>query len=154
MSLAEFASEYSIKDRSENRSDISNNALDTTKSGVISLQNNLGTIVKRKKQAVIRCIEVNKENNPEDYNHSLWKMYLPHRCKDLKVVDTDTYEEMFLQHSSVILPLISQFEKLTDDLDEAWKSLQEHGYPVDAWADIAPNQEVQRREEEEELQMS
>ncbi|WAQ94757.1 hypothetical protein MAR_007228 [Mya arenaria] len=59
---------------------------------------------------------------------------------------------MFHQQSSIVLPLVSQFEKLTHGLDEAWNSLQEHGYPDDAWADIAPNRAPFRREDNGELQ--
>ena len=79
------------------------------------------------------------------------RLYLPHRAKEFKPINCETYEEMFNQLSHIVLPIISQFEKLTQDLDEAWKSMQEHGYPDDAWADIAPNQEPSRREEDEEL---
>ena len=44
-------------------------------------------------------------------------------------------------------------ENLTLELNEAWQRLQEGGEPEMAWTDIAANQEVNRIEEEEELEL-
>ncbi|WAR14429.1 PIF1-like protein [Mya arenaria] len=150
--LAEFARDYSVKDRSNpDTDDHTDHSANTDHSNVYKLQNNMGTIMKRKKAAVIRYMKVNKNKNSEDYYHNMLRLYLPHRTKDFKPINCETYEQMFHQLSDTVLPLISQFEKLSQDLDEAWRSLQEHGYPDDAWADLAPNQEPSRRELDEEL---
>ncbi|WAQ94758.1 hypothetical protein MAR_007229 [Mya arenaria] len=79
MCLAEFAHDYRIKDRSNNNRDHeSDQTTDTTQSKVLTLQNNLETIVKRNKPAVIRNMNVNKDKNAEDYYHNLLRVYYPH----------------------------------------------------------------------------
>lgn len=152
MSLAEFTRDYCVKQRTSDNTDDSSSNTEQTECKVYLLQNNMGTIAKRQKPAIIRYMKVSKDKNTEDYYHNLLRLYMPHRCKELTPVNTHSYEEMFNEQSAVLLPLISQFEKLSTDLDQAWKSLQEQGFTEDAWADIAPNQEPQRLEEDEELQ--
>ena len=43
------------------------------------------------------------------------------------------------------------YEQLSEELSDAWQAIQNGVIPEDAWAEIAANQEVQRLEEEEEL---
>ncbi|XP_053406580.1 uncharacterized protein LOC128559306 [Mercenaria mercenaria] len=151
--LAKFARDYCIKDRTNQNTDhLPEQSTNTAESNVYTLQNNLGTIMKRKKPAVIRYMKVNKDKKSEDYYHNILRLYFPHRSKELKPINFETFEEMFQQLSPILLPMIAQFEKLSQDLDEAWRSLQERGFPEDAWADVAPNQEPSRREDDEELQ--
>lgn len=76
-------------------------------------------------------------------------MYFLHREH---IVPNPTYEVFFQQHSEVILTNMSKYEKLTHELDEAWQMLQEGDISEETWAQIAPNQEVERAEQTEELE--
>ena len=153
MCLAVFVRDYRVYDRTTHDTDDIQDMTDHETSGTLTpLQNNMGTISKRTKPAVIRYMKVNKDKQSEDYYHNLFKLFMSHRSTDLKPLNADTYEQTFQQLSTSIIPIMSQFEKITEDLDDAWTSLQEQGFPEDAWVDIAPNQEPLRLDDDEELQ--
>jgi len=80
-------------------------------------------------------------------------MYFPYRHREFLSDNVQTYQQFFHQNSHIILPNMEPFENLTLELNEAWQRLQEGGEPEEAWADIAANQEVNRIEEEEELEL-
>ena len=151
MCLADFASNYKVKGKSNENAD-SDAAEQEKPCQVYKLLNDKGSVVKRTKPAVIRYTKFNKDKNSEKYYYSLVSMYYPHRLSDFKPPEMETYQEMFDHYSHVILPNMEPFEKLTDELDEAWKQLQEGAPPEDVWANIASNQEQSRIEENEELE--
>lgn len=152
MSLAYFASNYRVCDRSGLNSDHSDNTSENNYK-IYKLLNSKGSIVKRKTLAVIRYTNYNKDKNSENYYYNLISMYFPHRDREFKSANIQTYEHFFNQNSHIILPNMKPFENLSFDLNEIWQRLQEEGPPENVWADVAPNQEVNIIEEEEELDL-
>ena len=177
MTLAEFASEFRVIESSykgmadvddtpeesclattnsknktqENKSDdnVQENSAKSKSNKTYQFANGLGTVKRRQNPSIIRYTRFNRDKNAELYYCSLIKMYFLHR-ED--IVPNPTYEAFFQQHSEVILTNMSKYEKLTHELDEAWQMLQEGDISEETWAQIAPNQEVERAEQTEELE--
>ena len=148
--LAEFASKYKVTQKSVNKfSETEDTESPTT--NVYTLLDNKGTIKRRKTQAVIRYPDCNRQKKSEDYYYTMLAMFYPCRQQDFKPEDVDTYEQMFHQFSDIIIPNMQPYEQLSEELSDAWQAIQNGVIPEDAWAEIAANQEVQRLEEEEEL---
>ena len=76
-------------------------------------------------------------------------MYFPHRET---ILPNPTYDAFFQQHSETKLTNMSKYEKLTKQLDEAWRTLQEADVPEEARAEIVPNQDEERAEQAEEFE--
>jgi hypothetical protein len=148
MCLATFASQFRVS-RCKTPTQIDD---DTQESNAVSensktytLNNGLGTISRKSKPSIIRYARVHKEKNVEQYYHNLIRMYLPHRS--LQLNESNSFLEIFQCNSNIILTNMTDFEKLTDELDEAWQHLQQGEYSEDAWADLAGNQETERSEQ-------
>ena len=132
MCLAEFASQYKVTYTKNSKSKA---PLEDTGEGdsetkqpkhVYQLQNGMGSITKRQKRAVVRYPHFNKAKDSERYYANLLKMYYPHRTT---TIDPDlSYEELFLSEKQIILENMAQFERLTEDLDEAWEQLKQQGH--------------------------
>jgi DNA replication protein DnaC/exonuclease III len=148
MCLATFASQFRIS-QSNSSTQADDEAQENYENDehvkTYTLSNGLGTISRRSKSSIIRYARVHKEKNIEQYYYNLIRMYLPHRS--LALNETDSYLQMFESNSNVILQNMTEFEKLTEELDEAWQHLQQGEYSEDAWADLAGNQETQRAEQ-------
>ncbi|MEW8548761.1 MAG: hypothetical protein AB2693_35120, partial [Candidatus Thiodiazotropha sp.] len=148
--LADFASKYKVTERSGNNSNEKvNTGSDTSKT--FKLLNNKGSVMKRKTPAVIRYPHHNREKKSEDYCYTMISLFYPHRSQDFKPEGMETYEQMFHMCSDVILPNMEHYERLSDELNDAWQAIKDGVVPEDAWADIVANQEVQRLEDQEEL---
>jgi len=115
--------------------------------------NKKGTSTKRKTPAVVRYTDYNKNKNSVNYFYNLVSMYFPYRHREFLSDNVQTYQQLFYQNYHIILPNREPFENLTLELNEAWQRLQEGGEPEETWADTAANQEVNRIEEEEELEL-
>ena len=78
-------------------------------------------------------------------------MFYLYRHQDFKPEGIETYEQMFHQFADIIIPNMQTYEQLSKELNDAWQALQDGVVPEDAWANIVASQEVQRLEEQEEL---
>lgn len=120
MCLAVFASEYRIESRSDSQTchasefdDDVEEESSSTHQPRFQLNNGLGTIVKRRKPAVVRYPHFNQQKDSERYYANILTMYFPHRVKHVKSSSEITFEQVFQEHSSVVLQNMSSFEKMT-----------------------------------------
>ena len=168
MCLAKFASGFRVvKDTSDpNHADSS--SIDLNSKSKFTLQNGLGEIVKRtkSKDAIIRYPKFSESKQPEDYFFVVLKLYLPHRNDDqLKPPTFESYEEFYFNgnvklHSSGIVEKVSTivdnnrklFENDTDAIERAEEMVLggATGCFEDAWANLAPDAEQERNDEETE----
>ncbi|KAJ8029051.1 ATP-dependent DNA helicase PIF1 [Holothuria leucospilota] len=134
MCLAIFASDHST--HRANPSDSS-----------VMLESDLGYIKPRSsKRCIIRYCRTKAEKDPEKYYHGLLRLYLPHVHMEIRSHTTQTYEHFFLngqiklgketrQVKEIVIHNMSQFETITEEMDEAWETIQ-HSLPNDnAWCD-------------------
>ncbi|XP_071155864.1 uncharacterized protein [Mytilus edulis] len=153
--LARFCSEYSVILESQLPQKIN-------KETTFKLDGSLGYIRKRTRTspAVIKYPRFSSENSPEKYYQSILQLYLPYRYDEqLKPPLFQTYENFFTcgtvkfegdnELSSVreiVVKNMSDFVKDGHDLEEAEKQLNEKGPNEDAWCELCPEAEVNRRE--------
>ena len=158
MCAAKFASAYRVVSASstsqDNSSDDENN-VQSKISKKISLLKNMGTIVKRCNEAVIRYPNFSKIKNPEKCVSNSLRLFLPHRKKNFLPPEYATYEQYYetgninLNSGQYLVKAIvqrnmSQFQKFNDEIDEAWALVKELPPLEDGWASVAPNSEQQR----------
>ena len=148
--LADFASKYKVTERSANKSGKKGNT-ENSPTDVFRLLDNKGAIRRRSTPAVIRYPNYNRQKKSENYYFTMVSMFYPYRHQDFKPEGIETYEQMFHQFAGIIIPNMQPYEQLSEELNDAWQALQDGVVPEDAWANIAANQEVQRLEEQEEL---
>ncbi|XP_073808479.1 uncharacterized protein [Danio rerio] len=151
MCMAEFASEYRIVYAGQ-----------TKRKNVLPLQNKLGHIQKRTrgKPAVIRFARFSEKKDPEKFYGTLLKLYLPYRTdRQLKCAQFPTYQS-FYALASVKLPgsdevqhvynIVSEnrekYEKHNEDIERAIEEFEKNGPIEDAWATLAPTNELIRLE--------
>jgi DNA replication protein DnaC len=171
MNLADFAANYrTVTKYKDATADENNNDLDISTGQSIQneehnkrtelpkhqLQQNLGYIKKRRKKAVIRFPKFNIEKQTEKYYENLLRLYLPHRN------DNDLTPEPFLTHEEYyrtgklageeVSTIITQHQFIYEahkfEVDTALEMLQDNPDQENAWAEIAPESEKQRQEDE------
>ncbi|CAG2254347.1 unnamed protein product [Mytilus edulis] len=149
---ARFCSEYSVILESQLPQKIN-------KETTFKLDGSLGYIRKRTRTspAVIKYPRFSSENSPEKYYQSILQLYLPYRYDEqFKPPQFQTYENFFTcgtvkfegdnELSSVreiVVKNMSDFVKDGHDLD---RELNEKGPNEDAWCELCPEAEVNRRE--------
>ena len=152
MCMATFASEYRVLSKNE------------TCKNSIALRNNCGFIVKRSRTepAVVRYARFSQTKTPELYYQSVLQLFLPYRVDDqLKPPGWETFEQ-FYRHGSVGLSdesthtvnsvvdnNRSRFEIEAQDLEEIRNNVDSDTVE-NAWAQLCPEQEVERLECREE----
>ncbi|CAG2226514.1 unnamed protein product [Mytilus edulis] len=153
--LARFTSEYSVILESQLPQKINK---DTT----FKLDGSLGYIRKRTRTspAVIKYPRFSPENSPEKYYQSILQLYLPYRYDEqLKPLLFQTYENFFTcgrvkfqgdntlsSVKEIVIKNMSDFVKNGHDLEEAEKQFHEKDPKEDAWCELCPEAEVNRRE--------
>jgi hypothetical protein len=160
MCLATFVANFKLiqHGRHDDDSD-AEDAGQVTSGHAISLQDGMGAIMQRKKPIVIRYLKISESKDPERHFKNLLRMYLPHRGKDFKPTDYDTYEAYFSQAQILVHDeMVPMMEVVQDNqalyehdasvIDDAWEDIQAHGIHEDAWAQVAPLAEQQRHEDE------
>ncbi|XP_063400159.1 uncharacterized protein LOC134684781 [Mytilus trossulus] len=153
--LARFTSEYSVVLESQLPQKINK---DTT----FKLDGSLGYIRKRTRTspAIIKYPRFSQENSPEKYYQSILQLYLPYRYDEqLKPLLFQTYENFFTcgrvkfqgdntlsSVKEIVIKNMSDFVKNGHDLEEAEKQFHEKDPKEDAWCELCPEAEVNRRE--------
>ena len=162
MSLAEFAANYtykreSINDVAQCEDDISggsdtelgyNNHL--SHENIITLQNGLGCMRKRKKKAVIRWYNFNLEKEPEKYFRSQIMLFLPWRQEDKLHGKFKSYTERYNEEIDQIKKVEDLFIHHEEEINDAFEQLQTVGPPQDAWDNLAPGTEESQQAAQEE----
>ncbi|KAI8500028.1 hypothetical protein Bbelb_223450 [Branchiostoma belcheri] len=164
MSLAEFSATYTtggsylpddhipdvLDGRDENgAADNEGNNQDDMYPAVITLQNNLGTMRKRKKHCIIRFHKERKDG--EDKYRNLLMLYLPWRNEE---VDIKANFPSFKEHYEHVIDTIRANEAMfsinADAVNAAYDDLRQNGPPEDMWDSVAPNVEFQQAEQQDE----
>lgn len=137
-------------------SDLTEENNENLQAKTFKLQNNKGTVRKRKTAAVIRFPKFQRDKDAERYFENLLRLYLPHRGLSLPS-DFNSFESYYQTgylvvnlHKMAILSYINEEIKkynLIADVEEVWEDMPDDGTLEDAWAQMAPVSEEQRDEE-------
>ena len=159
MCLAAFAANYGYKTSARNKDNLQgdNSSQDDSDDEVaednlpkqIVLKRDLGHMVKRKTEAIIRSHQFSVHQDPEKYYHSQLLLYLPWRDEASDLLQT-SYKTCYTDNTVVIRENKSRFEHHAEDVAVAMDNLEEFGVPEDSWGDIAAQNEQARGDEREE----
>ena len=159
MCLAAFAANYGYRTSARNKDNLQgdNSSQDDSDDEVaednlpkqIVLKRDLGHMVKRKTEAIIRSHQFSVHQDPEKYYHSQLLLYLPWRDETSDLLQT-SYEACYTDNTVVIRENKSRFEHHAEDVAVAMDNLEEFGVPEDSWGDIAAQNEQARVDEREE----
>uniref|UniRef100_A0A8W8LNQ3 DNA helicase Pif1-like 2B domain-containing protein n=1 Tax=Magallana gigas TaxID=29159 RepID=A0A8W8LNQ3_MAGGI len=127
----------------------------------IRLLHNMGTITRRtKKDAVIRYPKFSQSKDPEKYYFNLLRLYCPHRENRFLPSEYNSFQQYYETGKlgltlvcNIVNENMKQFQKLTDQLDETWSLMKDMPPLEEAWAQVAPNSEQERMENEEEKEL-
>uniref|UniRef100_A0A8W8P2U1 DNA helicase Pif1-like 2B domain-containing protein n=1 Tax=Magallana gigas TaxID=29159 RepID=A0A8W8P2U1_MAGGI len=127
----------------------------------IRLLHNMGTITRRtKKDAVIRYPKFSQSKDPEKYYFNLLRLYCPHRENRFLPSEYNSFQQYYETGKlgltlvcNIVNENMKQFQKLTDQLDETWSLMKDMPPLEEAWAQVAPNSEQERIENEEEKEL-
>ena len=162
MSLAEFAANYTYKQESINdvaqcEDDISGGSdtelgynNDLSCENIITLQNGLGCMRKRKKKAVIRWQNFNLEKEPEKHFRSRIMLFLPWRQEDKLHGKFKSYTERYNEEIDKIKKVEDLFIHHEEEINDAFEQLHTVGPPQDAWDNLAPGTEESQQAAQEE----
>ncbi|XP_071169752.1 uncharacterized protein [Mytilus edulis] len=155
MCLASFGSEYSVLLESQLPQKINE---ETT----FKLDGNLGHIRKRTRTspAVIKYPRFSQETSPEKYFQSILQLFLPYRHDEqLKPPLFNTYENFFTcgrvkftgdntltSVKEIVIKNMADFVKTGQELEDAENQLHETDPKEDAWCELCPESELNRRE--------
>ena len=158
--LAAFAANYCYKrsarkddnnqgDSFGEDSDSIDGIVDNSLPKEIVLKKDLGHMVRRKTQAIIRSHQFSVIKDPEQYYHSQLLLYLPWRNEATDLLQP-TFESCHRDNSDIIRENKARFEYHAEDVAEAMENLEEFGAPEENWGDIAAQNEQARVEERQE----
>ena len=148
MCLAEFGMWYQVSG-SKGQDDASDNVDSVTGSEeaghIIVLSNNLGRMKKKNKPNVIRFHQCSMTKEPEMYFYNKLLLYMPFKneVSDLKE-GFESYSEHYHSKKEAIEEIENRLMSNADMVDEAVENFQEHGPPVHAWDQVAPETEHER----------
>ncbi len=155
MCLAEFAANYSTMSGNEEEqpSDVlpSNEPEDNQPLGSrkIKLNNKLGNMYKRRREAVIRLHKFNITKEPEKVYHSKLMLYLPWRNEETDILGRYmSFKARYDDLSDDIRTNELRYSQNACIIDEAYSQLQQQGPPQHAWDQIAPGAEDQQAQDQ------
>ena len=153
MSLAEFAANYTYKRENTNdamqcEGDISGGSDtelqpddDVSQQKIITLQNGLGCMRKRKKEAIIRWHNFNPEKEPEKHFRSRIMLFMPWREENKLCGNYKSYTDRYHVEIDKIQKIEDLFIHHEEEINDAFQQLQTVGPPEDAWDSLAPGTE-------------
>ncbi|XP_052680033.1 uncharacterized protein LOC128160727 [Crassostrea angulata] len=162
MCLATFVSRYRVIANSTHTEEADLEEESKTETGKkIRLLHNMGTITRRtKKDAVIRYPKFSQSKDPEKYYFNLLRLYCPHRENRFLPSEYNSFQQYYETGKlgltlvcNIVNENMKQFQKLTDQLDETWSLMKDMPPLEEAWAQVAPNSEEERMENEEEKEL-
>ena len=153
--LADFAANYTYSnekqhnndplDENESEIEMMQNNDSTAHADRITLKNGLGTMRKRKRNAIIRWHNFNIENESEKHYRSRLMLFVAWRDEDELKANYITYQDKYHDLIDQIKHIEERFIHQEHDINDAFQHLQEVGPPQAAWDDIAPG--IQEAEE-------
>ena len=165
MTLATFASSYSVKystseplteegDNHENRLQQDEASVDEvlgdiqamSSNGVIQLKNQMGQMVRRRHEAVLRLRNINKEKDPNGYFYARLLLFFPWRDEDTLSINP---KDLYCQHQAAIEENAKKFNQHSEEIDFAAQRLEAEGVPEHVWDLLAPHAQQENAEANE-----
>ena len=143
--LAEFAANYTTRSGQELPDDETTDALPTPENGDskicerIKLNNDLGNMYKRRREAIIRFHRFNAEKEPSKVYRSKIMLYVQWRDENPDLVGG--YMDFRIHYEDKVDDILEndrKYSQNTSEIDEAMDDLTEHGPPQHAWDQVAP----------------
>ena len=155
MCLAEFVAKYDVKysQKLDDDNDHTPNPLqkqETEITDTIFLEDGLGQMKRRSQEAVIRFPKYNSEKESEKYFRGKLMLYTPWRDEDQLIGQSDSFYDNYRLLLDEITENEQRYTKNGPTFEEAVQDLNEYGPPLHAFANVAPNAEHQRLQDEDE----
>ena len=157
MCLAEFAANYTADSFSlgdDDGTEHTPNTMDEphdTPRNIIHLKNGIGKMHKRKQEAIIRFHKYNVERESEKYYRAKLMLYISWRDEDVDIIgDKESFYERYTELLEEVVNMEEHYSHNAQTLEQAQEALLQAGPPEHAWANVAPNAEHNRLQEEEE----
>ena len=155
MCLAEFVAKYDVKysQKLEDDNDHTPNPLqkeETEITDTIFLKDGLGQMKRRSQEAIIRFPKYNSEKESEKYFRGKLMLYTPWRDENQLIGQSDSFFDNYRLLLDEITENEQHYTKNGQTFEEAVQDLNEYGPPLHAFANVAPNAEQQRLQDEEE----
>ena len=153
MSLAECAANYTYKrettnDTTQCEDDMSGGSNterqsddDILQQNIITLQNGLGCMRKRKKKAIIRWHNFTIEKEPEKHFRSRIMLFMPWREGDKLCGNYKSYTDRYHDEIDKMKKVEDLFIHHEEEINDVFHQLQTVGPPEDAWDSLAPGTE-------------
>ena len=149
MCLACFAVNYDTTASNEEQSPTENEDIEISsqqdesspvnrRNETIQLKNGLGTMRKRRREAIFRTHRYNVMKDREKYFHAQLLLYYPWRFETEIKGDYSTYEDHYNDVKEAIHHNSQHFEHHAEHLDSAFDELAENGPPESIWDSVAP----------------
>ncbi|XP_053383841.1 uncharacterized protein LOC123535686 [Mercenaria mercenaria] len=150
MCLAHFAVTYSpAHSASEIEPNSEEDANDTDEStDIIHLKNDLGTMKRRKKKAVLRYHHKSVLKEPEEYFYSQLLLFLPWISEETDLLSASSYELFYNESVDIIEQNRAEVEHHSEIISMALEQFETCGPPVHAFDQISPNT-LQEKEDEQ-----
>ena len=157
MCLAEFAANYTADsfslgddDGSEHTPNTMDESDDTPRH-IIYLKNGIGKMHKRKQEAIIRFHKYNVERDSEKYYRAKLMLYFSWRDEDVDIIgDKGSFFERYTELLEEVVNMEEHYSHNAQTLEQAQQALLDGGPPEHAWANVAPEAEHNRLQEEHE----
>ena len=159
MCLAEFAANYSVDSytyRNDDGNEHTPSAMDEPDNEpdprhIIHLKNGIGKMHKRKQEAIIRFHKYNVEKESEKYYRAKLMLYISWRYEDVDIIgDKASFYERYTELLEEVVNMEEHYSHNAHTLEQAQQALLQAGPPEHAWANVAPNAEHNRLQEEQE----
>ena len=109
----------------------------------IRLKNNMGTLIKRKRSAILRTHSYKIHKDRERYFHAKLMLYYPWREEDDLMAGYESYEMRFQHVQDTVIANADPFNTNVERIEEAIETHREQGPAESAWDTIAPCLEEQ-----------
>ena len=160
MCLAEFAANYTADSytcrNDDDGSEHTPNAMDkpddeSDPRHIIHLKNGIGKMHKRKQEAIIRFHKYNVEKESEKYYRAKLLLYISWRDENVDIIgEMASFYERYTELLEEVVNMEEHYSHNAHTLEQAQQALLEAGPPEHAWANVAPNAEHNRLQEEQE----
>ena len=148
MCLAEFSASYATggSDNVDEEPEDGDDDDDTTET--IQLQNGMGKMHKRRKEAIIRFHRPSLEKEPENFYRAMLMLYLPWRDEETDLKGNhESFQEHWQAERELILRNGGKYTINAKEIEQAFEDLENNGPPEHAWANLAPGAEQERLEQ-------
>ena len=156
MCLAKFAANYTTRSGNNLEDGETNDTLPPSEDQQTSLlqvqpKNNMGSMYKRSREAIIRFHRLNHEKEADKLYRSKLMLYLPWRNEDVDLLgEYPDFRSHYEDKDDVILANERKYSQNSTLIVEAMDDLTVHGPPRHAWDQVAPGAaEEQARDEVE-----